>query len=157
MITIQRILVPTDFSEPSLHALPHALEFARLFKAKLHVLHVVDEAFQYWLAAGPNALPVGPSQDEMVAASRRRMDDFIAHHVQPRWSDYRADVIIGRPFVEIVHYADVERIDLVVIGTHGRGGLAHALMGSVAEKVVRKAHCPVLTIRCPDAAAGENK
>ena len=156
MITVQRILFPTDFSEPSLHALPHALEFARLFKAKLHVLHVVDEAFQYWLAAGPNALPVGPSQDEMMAASMRRMEDFIAHHVQPHCTNFQTSVRNGRPFVEIVHYAEVERVDLIVMGTHGRGGLAHALMGSVAEKVVRKAHCPVLTIRCRDSA-GEKK
>lgn len=148
MIKIKKVLFPTDFSELALHAYPYARTFAGDYNADLHVLHVVDDAYQYWMAMGPDAVPVGPSVDEMMDNGREQMESFVAENL----SDFQqlvSKVTIGRPFLEIIRYAREESMDLIVVGTHGRGGLGHVLLGSTTEKIVRKAHCPVLTIRDP--------
>lgn len=150
MIQLKHILYPTDFSELSLHALPYAKEFARAYGATLHVIHVVDEAYAYWMTMGPNSLPVGPSVQEMTTAAEEMLRGFVAKNLgdlDP--AKVKTSLLSGRPFVEVLKYAREQAIDLVVLATHGRGGLAHVLMGSVAEKVVRKAPCPVLSIRVP--------
>lgn len=154
MLSIGRILFPTDFSNPSEHAFDHALEFSRFFKAKLHLLHVVDESFQFWLASVPSGAPMGPSQDQMVSASMQRMNELVARRVPKSESDVITSVTWGHPPTEILRFAKDHQCDMIVIGTHGRSGLAHAFMGSVAEKVVRQATCPVLTIRAPGATSG---
>jgi len=145
MIEIRRVMYPTDFSEPSECAFAHALDFATHFKASLHVLHVVDESFQHWIASVPGA--TGPSRDDLLGSSIDRVREFVARAVPNSKSDVVTTVTWGHPPTEILRHADEHKIDLIVIGTHGRSGLAHALMGSVAEKVVRQATCPVLTIR----------
>ncbi|MBN2562427.1 MAG: universal stress protein [Phycisphaerae bacterium] len=150
MIKLQRILFPFDFSELSLHGLRYARSFAEAYKAELHVLHVVDEASQYWMAMGPNSVPAGPPPDELLAISTREMEQFAQEHLADVNFKVVTDVHMGRPFMEIIRYAREKDIDLIVLGTHGRSGLKHALMGSVAERVVRKAPCPVLTIRHPE-------
>lgn len=152
MIKIESVLFPTDFADLSLPVLKYARSFANVFKARLHVIHVVDEAFQYWMAMGPSSLPVGPRHEELVQASRQSMDAFVREHLADLGDGMVAEVLVGRPFMEIIRYAQRHHIDLIVLGTHGRGAISHALMGSVAEKVVRKAPCPVLTIRDPDHA-----
>lgn len=146
-IYISKILCPTDFSELSLLALRYGREFAEQFKAQLHCIHVVDESQQAWAALGPEAAPiVVPTEDVLNAASERMQSFFDAHLVGMTYVPI-TNVIAGRPFVEIVRYAKEKTCDLIIIATHGRGGVMHALMGSVAEKVVRKAPCPVLTVR----------
>ncbi|MCG3178841.1 MAG: hypothetical protein BIFFINMI_01171 [Phycisphaerae bacterium] len=150
MINICKVLYPTDFSELSEAALNYALHFARDYEATLHVIHVVDEAYQYWMNMVPNTMPVGvpPSQDVMKGADetlRKFVDQRVGGQVPTV-----VQVLAGRPWIEIVRYADSQGVDLVVIGTHGRGGLTHMLLGSVAEKVVRKAPCPVLTVHHPE-------
>lgn len=150
MIRIQRILFPYDFSELSLHGLRYARSFAEAFEAELHVQHVLDEAFQYWMAMGPNSVPVGPPPEELLAASQKEMAKFVEQHLSEVAFPVKTEVCIGRPFMEIVRYAREHEIDLIVLGTHGRGGLKQVLLGSVAERVVRKAPCPVLTIRHPE-------
>ncbi|MFQ5410981.1 MAG: universal stress protein [Phycisphaerae bacterium] len=150
MIHIQRILFPTDFSDLSLHGLRYARSFAEAYSAELHLIHVVDEASLYWMAMGPNSLPVGPSTEELVEISRKEMESFVGEHLGDLTPPLITEVVMGRPFMEIINYARDTTIDLIVIGTHGRSGLQHALLGSVAEKVVRKAPCPVLTIRQPE-------
>jgi nucleotide-binding universal stress UspA family protein len=150
MIKISRILFPTDFSELSLHVLSYARSFAESYGAELHLLHVVDEASMYWLAMGPSSLPVGPSSDELVEVAREAMTKFINEHLSDMQGPMHSEVVLGRPFMRINEYARDQQIDLIVLGTHGRSGLQHALLGSVTEKVVRKAPCPVLTIRHPD-------
>lgn len=150
MSKFQRILFPSDFSELSLHALDYARTLAETYGAELHVIHVVDEAYQYWMALGPNSLPVGPSPEEMVSASSQEIGKFIQEHLGGTSLKVQSRVLVGRPFMEIIRYAGENGIDLIVIGTHGRGGLKHVLLGSVAERVVRKSPCPVLTIRHPD-------
>ncbi len=150
MIKFEKILFPYDFSELSLHALRYARSFVETYEAELHVLHVLDEACQYWMAMGPNSVPVGPPPDELLAASKQEMAKFVQEHLADAAFPVKTEVRIGRPFMEIIRYAREHQIDLIVLGTHGRSGLKHALMGSVAERVVRKAACPVLTIRHPE-------
>lgn len=150
MIRIERVLFPTDFSDLSLHGLRYARFFAEAYSAELHLVHVVDEASLYWMALGPNSLPVGPSTEELVAISQKEMTQFVGAHLGDLGTPLVTEVVMGRPFAEIVQYAREKAIDLIVIGTHGRSGLQHALLGSVAEKVIRKAPCPVLTIRQPE-------
>ncbi len=150
MIRIQSILFPTDFSELSSHALAYARSFAETFAARLHVIHVVDEAYQYWMAMGPSSLPVGPRPEELVQGCEQTLTAYVQEHLGDLDGGVASEVLVGRPFMEIIRYARREKIDLIVLGTHGRGAFSHALMGSVAEKVVRKAPCPVLTIRDPE-------
>lgn len=147
MIKIERVLFPVDFSELSLHVLGYARSFAESYQAELHLIHVVDEASMYWLAMGPSSLPVGPTGDELVEVSQASMTKFIDEHLSDTKCAIKSEVVLGRPFLRIIEYASARQIDLIVLGTHGRSGLQHALLGSVTEKVVRKAPCPVLTIR----------
>lgn len=150
MVQIRKILFPTDFSDYSVHALTYAVSFAESCKAEIHVLHIVDEAYQYWMAMGPGALPVGPPPDEMLALSQKEMEKFVASKLAGVKAPVTKAVLVGRPFIEIIRYARDEKIDMIVMGTHGRSGLRHAILGSVTERVVRKAPCPVLTIRLPE-------
>jgi len=149
MIRIAKVLFPTDFSELSEGALRYALHFAQEYGATLHVLHVVDEAFEYWMNMAPNTMPVGVAPiEDIVKSATAGLARFVADRIDPAIETVQ-QVLIGRPYVEIVTYAKNQGIDLIVIGTHGRGGLTHMLLGSVAEKVVRKAPCPVLTVHHP--------
>lgn len=143
----RRILWPTDYSPLSLRALDVARVIAEAAEAELHVLHVVDEAFQYWMAVGPEGLPIGPSLNDVMAQARHEMESLEARHLSGLGRPVRTEVLAGRPFAEIVRYAEEHGIDLICLATHGRSGLSHALLGSVAERVVRKAPCAVLTVR----------
>jgi len=150
MIQINKILFPTDFSELSEAALKYAVQFARDYTAGLHVIHVVDEAYQYWMSMAPSTVPVGaPVVEDVVKSARKNLERLI-HEKLPAELTVINQVLIGRPYLEIIKYASHQAIDLIVIGTHGRGGLSHMLMGSVAEKVVRKSPCPVLTVHHPE-------
>jgi len=149
MIRIERILCPTDFSDLAAQANGYACALARAFGAEIHVLHVVDEAYQYWMAMGPNSLPVGPSAEEILAGAQQQMQRWRTERFADCGQPIRTEVQVGRPFVEIIRYAREQKIDLLVMGTHGRSGLSHILLGSVTEKVVRKSPCPVLTVRAP--------
>ena len=142
MIKLERILVPTDFSDCAKQAIEYGSELAKRFGAELHLLHVVQPivmAYAYGAAIPEEALhPEGPAKKEL--------DDVEVPDVE-HISRVERSVRSGTPFVEIVRCAKQNKMDLIVIGTHGRTGLNHMLLGSVAEKVVRKASCPVLTVR----------
>jgi nucleotide-binding universal stress UspA family protein len=148
MIKIEKILFPTDFSEHSKHAFTYALSFAKEYGATLCMMHVVEDV-QYLANAYMFDVPMMPSFADMEQNRLKEMQEFIDREVAD--PDFKIEKIIrhGRPFIEIIHVAKEENADLIVIATHGRGGLEHALFGSVAEKVVRKAPCPVLSIRLP--------
>lgn len=150
MIKLGRILYPTDFSELALCALPYAKSFAKEYGADLHCLHIVDEAYQYWMAMNGEGLPMGPSPQEVIRIAEQQMADFAAKHLADCGVPVTTKVGFGRPFLEIIEYAREVGADLIVLATHGRGALKQALLGGTAEKVVRKAHCPVLTIRHPE-------
>ena len=147
MINLKHILVPSDFSECSDAAVRYGLELARKFGATLHLLHVVqDPATQPWAAEG-FAVPLLEAVDQWQKDAKTRLDALIP-------LEDRANAVvscaIASPFPEILRYALDKDIDLIVMGTHGRGGVSHMLLGSIAEKVVRRAPCPVLTVRQPE-------
>jgi nucleotide-binding universal stress UspA family protein len=148
MIALKTILFPTDFSDFSLYALDYAASFARQYGAKLVLMHVVD----VFLTDPAYFAPYVPDRRMFVdfeKKSRERLEE-IAKTKVPAGIPVEIVVKQGRAFVEIVREAREREVDLVVIATHGRTGLSHAMFGSTAEKVVRKAPCPVLSIRHPE-------
>jgi nucleotide-binding universal stress UspA family protein len=146
MLALKRILIPTDFSEHSGIALNYACEFARRFDAELHVLHVVQDVYSLLPEPGLAFPPPGDYMADLRASAEKSLGDVLKAADAAGVRVVR-EVREGVPFLEIVRYAKEREIDLIVIGTHGRSGLAHVLMGSVAERVVRKAPCPVLAVR----------
>lgn len=146
MIQLRRILLATDFSEYSKPATNYACAFAEKFGAELHLLHVVQDFVALVPEPGLAFPPPSNLEQEIVAGAERGL----AAYLDPTWEVGKTIVRAvrqGTPFVEIVRYAKENTIDLIVIGTHGRSALAHVLLGSVAERIVRKAPCPVLTVR----------
>ena len=144
-IELKRILLPTDFSPYSGTATKYACELATRFDAELHLLHTLE----VHLASTPT-FGMGLAIPMYVNESRTAAEAALAGVLDPEWSAGRKvvkAVVEGSPKVEIVRYARTQAIDLIVLATHGRSGLAHVLIGSVAENVVRTAPCPVLTVR----------
>ena len=146
MITLKTILVPTDFSECSEAAVRYGRALAQAFGATLHLLHVVQDPYTQPWAAEAFPTPLGDLLEQWQQQARARLVELLP---EAERANAMIAVQVGSPFFEIVRYAEEQHIDLVVIGTHGRGPLGHMLLGSVAEKVVRKAPCPVLTVRHP--------
>ena len=145
MIAIKKILVATDFGPASETALGYGRALALQFNAGLHVLHVMESvAMTAATEYGFSGLPV-EYQLEMEAAARKRTEE------DRRLMNATAMVVRhNTPAAAIVEYARTNHIDLIVLGTHGRGALGHLFMGSVAERVVRTAPCPVLAVRNPE-------
>lgn len=151
--TFTKILSATDFSEDSNLAISFAEELARRFSAEIILLHV-DQPLPPVMVSpdmGP-VMDVGAmtriAEDQRVLAQKEL--DKIVNRMRDSGLKARSMLKVGSPFLEVIHAAQSEGSDLIVMGTHGRTGLAHVLMGSVAERVVQKAPCPVLTIRHPD-------
>jgi nucleotide-binding universal stress UspA family protein len=158
MVVLKNILVATDFSEPSTVAMTYGRNFARSYGATLHVLHVVEDVTMRYSPEVAFAIP--DLQEDFEKASSRDLDALITA------DDKQTLKVI--PVVEthlsvasgITDYAKSNAIDLIIVGTHGRGAVKQFLMGSVAERVVRTAPCPVLAVRtnerefiAPDALA----
>jgi nucleotide-binding universal stress UspA family protein len=147
MLDLSQILAPTDFSEHSSHAIRYAAGLARQLGAKLVLLHVVsNEALESISKAHVPPHPVDKVYEELIHEVREQYDACVTPEVR-RPLEIEILVLPGVPFLEIIRAAQVKGADLIVMATHGRTGLSHALMGSVTEKVVRKASCPVLSIR----------
>ena len=150
MIELKKILVPTDFGEAADAALNYARAFARNFGASIDVLHVVEDVSARLLAGEMYvAVPQRLQQDVEDAARKQLGERLIDNDPQPL-PVQRVVVASNAPAASIVNYAKETGIDLIVMGTHGRGPMAHLLMGSVAERVVRLAPCPVLVVRHPE-------
>jgi nucleotide-binding universal stress UspA family protein len=145
MILIQKILVGIDFSEHAGVALKYAAEFARTFNAEVIACHVVEppDMLSQLPPGGEFYFPPNLTQTQQES-SQTQCERLLAEAGVARG---RVITPAGSPFLEIVRAAKEEDADLIVMGTHGRGAVAHILMGSVAERVVRKAPCPVLTVR----------
>ena len=144
MVVIKNILVATDFSEPSGVALAYGRDLARNYNARLHVLHVVEDVM---LRYAPEVGLIGPDfQADLDAMASRDLNALITDDDR-RALDALPVIERGiNPAETIVKYAKEHAIDLIVTGTHGRGAIKHFLMGSVAERVVRTAPCPALTV-----------
>lgn len=156
MIKMKMILHPTDFSEPSRYALGYAVAFAREFEAKICLLHVIPDIsivtdYKMVQLPPPAELMVAPAQlmADIEKQVRKALEEVLPPEVR---GTIPVQYLIrnGAPFLEIIRCAEQIRADLIVCGTHGRSSLKHALMGSVAEKVVRKSPCPVLVVRHPE-------
>jgi nucleotide-binding universal stress UspA family protein len=143
-MAVKSILVPTDFSETSDEALYYATEMALTLGARLYLMHVPGKTGEHYEAKYPHG--------RFETATRERLSSFVTAEALERLRPEYA-LRVGPPAEEIVHYAEICDIDLIIMGTHGRSGIAHALMGSVAEEVVRAAPCPVLLVRAPKRAA----
>ena len=166
MIALKRILVPTDFSETSAVAVKYGAAFAHAFHATLYILHVeehrefeaiveaqrvVDEALGEAMPAVAAAQPNEPADTAQHAAHELLAKTLTPEEEHGIHVEYvLRDSGTAGPYVEIVRYAEAENIDLIIVGTHGRGLMAQMLRGSVADKVVRKAPCPVLTVHHPE-------
>lgn len=147
-IQIKRILCPTDFSEPSEHALKYGVSFARQYGATIYLLHVIEP-----VTAVP-AIYLDPAmtfedRPELEKNVGQLLDDALPGEVKTQ-VQVKTLIRRGAPFLEIIRTAREEEIDLIIISTHGRTGIAHMLLGSTAERVVRKAPCPVLTVKHPE-------
>ena len=142
MEKIKKILAPTDFSELSVAGVRSALNLARAVGAKVTVYHVIDP-YELMHYDRPRAL------DHALETSEAELGHFLEDHFSDLLPlvEVRRKVEMGAPDANIVEEARKDGADLIVISTHGRTGLSHLLIGSVTEKVIRHAPCPVLTIR----------
>jgi nucleotide-binding universal stress UspA family protein len=148
MIQLRSILVPTDFSEQSNPAIRYGCALAQKFDSTLHLVNVVEDVYPLI----PESGMVLPTAVTHMHDLRLAADKGLEQRPPAEWSQgltITREVLVGNAANEIIRYARNKQIDLVVIGTHGRTGLMHVILGSVAEKVVRRAPCPVLTVR-PD-------
>ena len=146
MLSLKTVLVPTDFSDASESALRYGKAMAEAFGASLHVVHVMEDLLAHAWAAEVYVSSMPQLRDEIEKESRQRLGALLT---EAERTAFRAEtaLLAGNPFLEIIRYAKAHGVDLIVMGTHGRGPIAHMLLGSVAEKVVRKSPCPVLTVR----------
>ena len=149
-IMLKKILCPTDFSENSEYAMKYALTLTALSQAELELLNVVEP-----IAYPQSTELFEPVLDEveltmkMEAAYQKQLEDQVAA-LKEDYPKIIGKLVTGNTFLEIIQAARDDDVDMIVMGTHGRTGLAHVLIGSVAEKVVREAPCPVLTVKHPE-------
>jgi nucleotide-binding universal stress UspA family protein len=147
MVAFKSIIVPTDFSEHSLRGLDYAIEIAEKFGSRLKIVYVLEPLLQAadvaWTTVDFEQLNQAHKE-----SAEKQLSQLIEERVPNNMSAESA-ILFGKPFVEILKLAKAENADLIVMATHGRGAISHILMGSTAEKVVRKAPCPVLTVKHP--------
>lgn len=144
-IALRRILVPIDFSDYSKNALKYAIPFAQQFKASIDLIYVVEPTiypadFSFGQVGFPNV------EEELRIHGNDELENLMKKEIGKKVVASKV-VRTGKPFYEINQYAKEEDIDLIIIATHGHSGVEHMLFGSTAEKVVRKAPCPVLVVR----------
>jgi len=144
---IKKILVPIDFSDYSKSALKYAVNFCKDFNAEMILIYVVEPViYPPDFSMGQIAIPsVNAEWDERA---RQELDKLAKEQI-PTGVTVKSIIKTGKPFIEIIDTAGELDVDLIIIATHGRSGVEHILFGSTAEKVVRKAPCPVLTLREP--------
>jgi len=144
MKNIERILFPVDLTESSERLVPHVTTMAQKFNAEVHVLFVV-RIFQYFtdIYVAPPSISI--FENELVEGARRKMSEFVSAHFSAMPQTH-GEVVLGDPSDAIMNYISENKINLVVMGTHGRKGLDRVLFGSVAERVIKSSHVPVLVV-----------
>lgn len=147
-IALKRILVPIDFSEHSRKALRYALPFALQFGAELEVMYVVEPTI-YPSDFGFGQVGFPDVEKELHEKATQELVELLGQMV-PKGVVSIPVVSTGIPFVEITTHAQQTEVDLIIIATHGRTGVEHILFGSTAEKIIRKAPCPVLVVRAEE-------
>ncbi|MBM4333132.1 MAG: universal stress protein [Deltaproteobacteria bacterium] len=149
MADIKKILFATDFSENSKWALTYALSIAEKYGARLYVLHVIQQpSYPLGMYAEISFDAMDKFNRNISEVTEKEMKHLCEIELKG-FTNYESIIINGIPFMEIIRYAKEKEANLIVVGTHGRTGLDHVLFGSTAEKVVRKAPCPVLSVRLP--------
>lgn len=149
MKRFEKILLATDFSDYSEVACEYALTLAKSYDAALTVVHVINEPVDLRGFYVPH-ISFEQLEKEIETSATTMLATFCANNLK-EFSNYKTSVVTGIPYEEIIRVATEENSSLIVIGTHGRTGLDHLIFGSTAERVVRSAPCPVLTIRLPSA------
>jgi nucleotide-binding universal stress UspA family protein len=148
---IKRILFPTDFMEGSKEAIPYAVDLAKKYGARLYLIHVIHDVTRatglYVPHVAVDELFKGMYQEAEKQIRKEYLEELRG------FEDIQYDILRGIPYEEITKYAEENDIDLIVIATHGRKGLDRLFFGSTAEKVVKHARCPVLTVRASEGAS----
>jgi nucleotide-binding universal stress UspA family protein len=147
MIALKHVLVATDFGEASAVALNYGRGLARTFGATLHVLHVLDDIESRAATMAAYGIDFPQMQKDMAAAAQRQLEALLSDEDREQLHARAVVITSTTPAQSIVQYARDAEVNLIVLGTHGRGAVAHFFVGSVAERVVRTASCPVLTVR----------
>jgi nucleotide-binding universal stress UspA family protein len=154
---IARILVPVDFSPHSDAAVAYGARLAARLNATIQLLHVVEDPFLTGAWSAELYIPdVGRMIDSAVINARHRLDELLPA-ASAHGAPVSTDVVVGAPSRAIPDYAETNGFDLILMGTHGRTGLTHALLGSVAERVLRHAPCAVLTLKGPPKPAAPTR
>ena len=146
MIKLKKVLVPTDFSESARHALRYGVSFAKEYGAELVLLHVVEN-LTVGYASDLFPVPMAEVFQEISGYAKAELAKLGEEAREPRRSRCSEQVVQGKPSVEIIRFAAENEVDMIVLGTHGKGMLDQALFGSTTERVVRRSPCPVLTVR----------
>jgi nucleotide-binding universal stress UspA family protein len=148
MKKFNKILFATDFSEISEFAFDYALTLAETFNSRLIVMHVINEPVDLRGFYVPH-ISFDTIEREIALSAEKMMEKFCGKKIKD-YDNYDKFIVSGIPYEEILKKADEEKVDLLIMGTHGRAGIDHLLFGSTAERVVRKAACPVMTVRPPE-------
>jgi nucleotide-binding universal stress UspA family protein len=149
MSTKTAIVLPTDFSEVSLAALPWAKRMAAMQDAELHCVYAVEEPQIYGSLGMDMATVPMPTAQELADSAQIQLDALAKEHLQGLEPAPVTKVLIGKPADKIIEYADSVSAEMIVMTTHGYSGVKHVLLGSTTEGVLRHANCPVLSIRMP--------
>lgn len=147
MIVLKKIMVPTDGSDTSKEAMLYAVELAKSFKSTITLMMVADDRYLDWM--GPAYFSndmLEEIETNSIESAKKSLEEFWPN---PTDNSYQIKTVVvkGNPVDEIINYAKTEEVDMIVMGTHGRTGVSHMMLGSVAEKIVRLARCPVLTVK----------
>jgi nucleotide-binding universal stress UspA family protein len=150
MITLEKVLVPTDFSRPSETALMYGRELAMRFGATLHVVHVAENVYTSAFGAENYAIMAAGLQQKIEDDAQRFLHELLIDRDKSGPPTIPVILRSSSAAMAVLDSAKEHEIDIIVMGTHGRGALAHLVTGSVAERIVRLAPCPVLTVRQPE-------
>ena len=153
MKEIKKILLPIDFSDASTTLLQYGVYLAEKYDARIYIVFVAEDPITYAGLSYPNYselpltdIPFNQLEKDLTSYARERMEKFLEKNMTSKRVAYQSTILFGHVAEEIIDYANKETIDLIILGTHGFKGLNRMLLGSVAEKVVKLAPCPVMTI-----------
>lgn len=144
---IKKIIFPTDFTESSLYALNYAVDMAQCNNSKIYLVHVIYDLSSISGLYVPH-MPVEAMYKELEVSALKELEKF-GVEAREGIKDTEYTVLHGVPYEEILRFSEEKEADIIIIGTHGRKGLDRVLFGSTAERIVRNAACPVLTVRNP--------
>ncbi|NOY39037.1 MAG: universal stress protein [Nitrospirae bacterium] len=145
---IKKILFPTDFMEGTAQAIPYAVDLAKKYGARLYIIHVIHEVTRATGLYVPH-IAVDELYKSMEVEAEKEITRVYLEELRG-FEDVEYRVLKGIPYEEIINFAETNAMDMIVMGTHGRKGLDRLFFGSTAEKVVKGAHCPVLTVRAKE-------